>query len=69
MSAAQLGLFEPDPNPGLTSCTCGPRAITRCGHCTHCDRCHDCGRCSGHGCRCACDQATTTHRATHEDHA
>jgi hypothetical protein len=47
--------FEPDPAPTLTGCTCGPRAVTRCGHCAHCDRCHDCGRCSGPGCRCTCE--------------
>lgn len=49
--AGQLDLFEPDPAPTLTSCTCGPRAARpRCGHCQHCDTCLDCGQCAGPGC-------------------
>jgi hypothetical protein len=47
----QLNLFEPDPTPTLTGCSCGPRAIRpACGHCTACDTCLDCGRCAGSGC-------------------
>lgn len=45
----------PDPNPSMTSCTCGPTAVLPCGGCRNCDRCEDCGGCNGTGCTCACE--------------
>lgn len=58
--SGQIDLFEPDPNPTMTSCQCTPQTIRPCGHCQHCDTCIDCRRCAGGthpfgNCRCTCE--------------